>query len=208
MKTILKSTTILFLFWILSANRLQAQDLASMKDAFTNSYIYEYNKEYSKAIAEILKVYNASSYETNLRLGWLYYENGAYTNSVQYYEKAVALMPKSIEALSGYILPQSALSNKEKVLNSYKEIIKIEPNNSVANYNLGVIYYFNKDYKTACEYLEKASGLYPFDYYINIYLAWTYLKLARKSEAKTLFNRVLLIVPTDTSAKEGLLQIK
>lgn len=73
---------------------------------------------------------------------------------------------------------------------------------------MGYIYYYKADYTTAQTYLEKVSVLYPFDYDITLLLAWTYLKLEKKLEAKELFRRVLRIKPTDTSAPEGLKLLK
>lgn len=185
-----------------------SQDIASMKDAFSVSYTYEKSKEYSRAITEILAVYNAASYEANIRVGWLYYKNGSYTTSAQYYAKAITLMPYSVEARLGYILPEKALGNNDLVKAAYEAILKIDPQNSYANYNIGLIYYNNKDYQTAFTYLEKVANMYPFDYDITILYAWTNFQLDKLREAKVLFTKALLIVPADESATEGLSLIK
>lgn len=194
--------------WTMCISASVAQDLTVMKDAFTLSYTYEDSKEYSKAITEILGVYNAASYEVNIRLGWLYYENGSYTTSAQYYAKAIVLMPYSIEARLGYVKPQKALGNWDLVKAAYESILKIEPMNSYANYNLGLIYYNNKNYLTAYTYLETVANLYPFDYDITVLFAWTNFQLGKLREAKILFTKVLLISPGDDSATEGLSLIK
>jgi len=199
--------TFIVVFFCISVTAF-SQDIATMKDAFTNSYAYETTKEYSKAISEILAVYDEKSYETNIRLGWLYYENGSYTTSAQYYAKAIALMPYSIEARLGYVLPEKALGNWDLVKAAYEAILKIDTQNSYANYNLGLIYYNNKDYQTAYTYLEKVANMYPFDYDITSLFAWTNFQLGKLSVAKVLFTKVLLISPGDTSATEGLSLIK
>lgn len=185
-----------------------AQDLTKMKDAFTNSYTYEKSKEYTKAITEIVAIYDETSYETNIRLGWLYYLNGAYTTSAEYYSKAIVLMPYSIEARYGYVLPEKALGNWDLVKAAYEAILKIDLQNSYANYNLGLISYNNKDYQSAYTYLEKVANMYPFDYDITILYAWTNFQLGKLDKAKVLFTKVLLISPDDSSAKEGLSYIK
>jgi tetratricopeptide (TPR) repeat protein len=205
MKTKSKIFITFFLIYSLSAF---TQDLSNMKDAFTNSYAYEKNKDYSKAISEIQKVYDEKSYETTIRMGWLYYESGSYTTSAQYYEKAIALMPYSIEARLGYILPEKALGNMDMVKAAYEAILKIDPQNSYANYNLGLIYYNNKDYQSSYSYLEKIANMYPFDYDITILYAWINIQLGKLREAKVLFTKSLLIKPDDTSATQGLSLIK
>ena len=185
-----------------------SQDLNSMKDAFTNSYAYEKTKEYSKAISEIQAIYDEKSYETNLRLGWLYYENGTYTTSVQYYSKAIALMPYSVEARLGYVLPEKALGNMNLVTAAYEAILKIDSQNSYANYSLGLINYNNKNYQSAFTYLEKIANMFPFDYDITVLFAWTNFQLGKLREAKVLFTKALLISPGDSSATTGLSLIK
>ena len=50
-----------------SATDLFAQEKVSMEEVFKNSYTYENNAEYSKAIEVLKKVYDESSYEINLR---------------------------------------------------------------------------------------------------------------------------------------------
>ena len=185
-----------------------SQDLNSMKDAFTNSYAYEKTKEYSKAISEIQAVYDEKSYETNLRLGWLYYENGTYTTSAQYYSKAIALMPYSVEARLGYVLPEKALGNMNLVTTAYEAILKIDSQNSYANYNLGLINYNNKNYQAAFTYLEKIANMFPFDYDITVLYAWTNFQLGKLREAKVLFTKALLISPGDASATTGISLIK
>jgi len=205
---VLKNRFIIIIILVCTLNFAYSQDIVNMKDAFASSYTYEKNKEYSKAIAEILSVYNASSYEANIKLGWLYYKNNANITSAQYYSKAAVLMPYSVEALLGYVMPEKALGNYDIVIATYLAILKIDPQNSYSNYNLGLIYYGKKDYKTAFTYLEKIANMYPFDYDITVLFAWTNFQLGKLREAKVLFTKALLITPGDASATEGLSLIK
>lgn len=184
------------------------QENTATLDAFTNSYKYEKAGEYSKAVEEIKKVYAESSYEINLRLGWLTYSSGLFTESVAYYQKAITLMPYALEPKFGLTYPASALGNWDQVKTQYNEILKIDPNNTKANYKQGSIYYGEEDFNTAYKYFEKVVNLWPFDYDGVIMFAWTNFKLGKLREAKVLFNNVLLLSPDDTSAKEGLGLIK
>ncbi len=182
----------------------RAQDTKAIQDAFEKSYLYEYSGDYTKAVDALKNVYNADSYELNLRLGWLTYMGGFFTESIAYYQKAMDLKPLSIEAKLGFVYPASALGNWEQVKTQYNEILKIDPQNTLANYRLGSIYYGNEDYTTALKYFEKVVNLFPFDYDgLNMY-AWTNLKLGKFREAQVLFNKVLMNKPNDSSALQGL----
>jgi len=185
-----------------------SQDFKKIQEAFTNSYKLETSGDYMKAADMLKSVYDENSYEINLRLGWLNYMAGLFTESISYYQKAVALMPYSIEAKLGIVNPAAAVGNWEQVKTQYNEILKIDPQNTTANYRMGVIFYGKQDYNTAFKYFEKVVNLYPFGYDALIMYAWCNYKLGKLREAKVLFNKVLMYSPTDASALEGLGLIK
>ncbi|MBN1650074.1 MAG: tetratricopeptide repeat protein [Bacteroidales bacterium] len=189
---------------VFSMQGLFAQNINDIINAFGESYAYEKEGNYSEAIKCLKNVYMENSYELNLRLGWLDYMAGSYTESVTYYNKALSLMPYSEEARFGLILPKLALGKINEVITLYKQIIENSPNNTQANYRLGLIYYEQKEYITAFNYFQKVVQLYPFDYDSLLMLAWTQLKLGRNRDAKVLFQKVLMYSPNDASALEGL----
>lgn len=181
---------------------------ATLQKAFSASYTNEYNRKYNDAIADLTRLNDNESYEVNLRLGWLYYANKSYAQSVACYQKAIAAKAYSIEAKLGIIKPLSVQENWEKVAQEYNNILKIDAQNSTANYWLGVLYYNQKKYEQAGKLFEKVVNLYPFDYDGTHMLAWTYLNMGRNNDAKVLFNKALLIRPADASTLSGLSKIK
>lgn len=193
---------------LLISNIVFAQNDANIQKAFTESYTHEYNKVYGDAINSLIKVYDESNYEINLRLGWLNYSNKNYVQSQNYYQKAVNLKPYAIEAKLGLIKPLSLLENWDNVFQTYDDILKIDPQNTTANYWAGVILYNRKKYEQAAKLFEKVVNLYPFDYDSNHMLAWSYLNLGKNNNAKTLFTKALLIKPGDTSSLDGLSKCK
>ncbi len=178
------------------------------QDAFNNSYTLEYYGEYTEAAKAIKKDYDEKSYETNIRAGWLHYEAGLYVESQNYYKKAIGLKPNSIEAKLGYIYPAAALGNWDQVVEQYKNILKVDPQNTTANYRLGLIYYERKDFKSAYTYFEKVVNIYPFGYDALLMYAWSNFQLGKTKEAKVLFKKSLLLYPTSESALQGLSLIK
>ena len=183
---------------------LSAQTPDELQAAFSSSYTHEEAKEYDAAIKNLLDYYEASSYEINVRLGWLNFYAGDYPNSLKYYRVAMELMPYSIEAKFGYILPLAAQGNWNEVIGIYQEVIKTDPQNSYANYKLGAIFYERADYETAKSHAEKVVNMYPYDYDAVVLLGWINLKMEDYRKAKILFNKSLLILPGNTSAIEGL----
>lgn len=195
---------ILVLFQISARSSTDLGPGEDLQKAFKESYSYETNGDYVSAIEVLKKVYDDKLYEINLRLGWLYYANKQYDESVNYYGKAVSIMPKSIEAKFGLVYPLSAQEKWEKVYALYADILAIDPNNTKANYYMGLGYYYKADYQNAYKYFEKVTALYPFDFDSELMLAWTNFQLGKSKEAEILFRRVLLISPDNSSALEGL----
>ncbi len=185
-----------------------AQNDNALQKAFSDSYTQEYNKKYTEAIATLNKVNSDNSYETNLRLGWLHYNNKNYPQSQLHYQKAVQLKPYSLEARLGLVKPLSALESWDKVLEQYEEVLKIDPQNYTAAYWAGVIQYNRKKYDAAIRLFEKLVNLYPFDYDANHMLAWCYLNTGRNNDAKLLFQVALLNRPGDASCLSGLAKIR
>ncbi|MDD2197919.1 MAG: tetratricopeptide repeat protein [Bacteroidales bacterium] len=195
---------------VLLVTALQSKTFSqdNVTTAFKESYALEQKGDYIKAVERLHKVYNNDSYELNLRLGWLYYLADKPNESENYYGKAISLKPYSIESRLGMAYPLVAQAKWEELITLYTKILEIDPQNSLANYRMGLIYYNKGNYESADKYLDKVINLYPFDYDTMILLAWNKFALQKFKEAKILFNKVLLHTPDDASALEGLKIIK
>jgi tetratricopeptide (TPR) repeat protein len=196
------------LFLLCSLTLFSQTSYTTLQEAFAKSQEYEGRGNFADAIATMKTIYQEDSYEINLRLGWVTYLNGSFTESAAYYQKAIKLKPYALEPKFGYVYPASALGNWDQVVGQYNEILVIDPQNTLANYRMGSIYYGRKDYAKAEKYLEKVINLYPFDYDSMLLYAWTNYKLGKLREAQVMFNKVLLHKPKDVSALEGLSLIK
>jgi len=191
-----------------SAGNTNAQYDAKTMAAFADSYKSELNGNYVMSVSEIKSVYQADNYSINARLGWLLFLAKQYTESVNYYDKAIKLQPYGIEARFGMIKALNALESWDKVKEQYEAILKIDSQNTTSLYWLGVLLYNRKEYDSAGKNFEKIVNLFPMDYGSIIMLAWTRLYQGKKSDAKVLFNQALLLSPNDSSATSGLNQLK
>ncbi len=184
MKKILFTSTLLFFVTIINAQKNE------LLNAFEQSYSNEKNKEYAKATYDLESIYlnHMSNYEINLRLGWLKNSSGDLKESENYYSKAIQLKPLALEALYGKILPLIGQEKYSKVIQLSEKALTISPNDSKAEYFIGLANYYKKNYLKSEKYLEKALNKYPFDLDINLMLGWTKLALGKKNEAKSLFQ--------------------
>ena len=200
----MKKIIFIIMMMVYLAGTSAGQDFTALSEAFKRSYSYENESKFTEAAGELKKVYDATSYEINIRLGWLTYKDSSYIESMEYYQKAIDLKPFAIEPRFGYVSPASAAGNWNQVEEQYTKILSVDPMNSKANYWLGVILYNREQFDTALKYFEKVTNLYPYDYDCTIMYAWTNFKLGKLREAKVLFQKALLITPGDASALEGL----
>lgn len=207
MELLRKSLTIL-LFVAISFSTMAQVNHDVLEAAFSRSYQHEKSGDFSASMDDLKKVLDDSSYEMNLRLGWLNYNAGLFDESIIFYSKAQKLMPYSEEARFGLILPLAALGRWKEVIERYDNILEISPNNTVALYRLGLVYYGRKNYTQAYPLFKKVVDLYPFGYDGLLMLGWTSFFLGKNNDAKILFNKVKLYNPNDDSANEGLKLIK
>lgn len=176
----------------------------TLSAAFARSHACEARLNYTEAIAALKDAYDRSSYEANLRMGWLHYKAGMHKESLAYYKIAAGLMPYAIEAKLGCTYPAAALGNTEELIRQYDQVLTIDPQNATANYWRGMIHYGKKEYAQAFKCFEKLVNLYPFGHDGLLMFAWTSLRLGKTREAVVLFHKVLLLDPSDKSALEGL----
>jgi len=187
-------------------NNKAAQD-KSIREAFALSYKAEASQDYRGAIQamETLGIETVHAiYEVNLRMGWLSYKAGDNDRAALYYRRAMVLAPQATEPLWGILMPYTAKEEWVKAETIYKDLLKLDPKNGTANYQLGLIYYYRQNYPEALKYLEVSLKMSPFDYYSMLMNGWTRYFMGQKDEAKTLFERVLRYTPQDASALEGL----
>ena len=196
--------TLLLVITLIAATHSHAQYSEAVLKTFQQNYALEKSGDFKKAIQQIMAVYQAESYEMNLRLGWLHYNAGMWNESKQYYGRALDLLPYSEEARFGIILPLTAQASWDEVIKYYNQILANNPGNTVALYRLGMVYYGRKEWVQAARNFQKVVDLYPFGYDGLLMMAWTNLQLGKTREAKVLFNKVLLYSPGDASALEGL----
>jgi tetratricopeptide (TPR) repeat protein len=207
MELLIKKIKLKFLFILLSAF-VFGQDSNTLINAYNQSLSLEAGYKYQEAINLMQSQYDSKNYEITIRLAWLNYLNGDFATSINQYKTAIELKPQAIEPRIGIIYPYTFMQNTEAIIIEYKEILKLDPNNTSVLYKLGTIYYNRLQFNEALIYFDKILKLFPSDYNTLLMSGWTNLKLGNKQEALKQFNNVLMISYNDSSALEGLSLLK
>jgi len=164
--------------------------------------MYEFLKLYDLAIEEYKKFLRnmPNDKEVIIRLGNLYFQTKRIEDAIKMYEKVLKMDKNNVVALTN--LGVVYYNNKEisnaieyfnKVLTISKKKNIVEPRN--VNFYLGKIFFENKNYQTAKEYLETEYKKYP-DNLENIFLLIkTYYFLKEYDNAYQLIQQIKEFVP-------------
>ena len=181
-----------------------------ISNAYHNSFKYEKEKDYDNSIKAIIPVFESypKGYTVNLRLGWLYYLKGAFKNSKVHYNKALSIVPTSVEAMLGLSLPLIAQKRWEDVVKLMYKILKIDYYNFYGNLRLSLALRNLSKYSEAQKIDEKMLAIYPANVTFLTELAVNIYKQGKYTYAKSLFGDVLTLDPENSVAKMYLKKIE
>ncbi len=202
---IMKKLTLLFL--LISVN-LYALNESEIRETYSKSFNYEKIQNYTDAIKSMMTVYQEypKAYTVNLRLGWLYYLNGNYANSLRHYDNAVSIMPFSLEAKSGRLLPLLAQEKYSEVENKAFDILNVDFYNYYGNLRLCYALRKQKKFDIAEKIASKMLAVYPTD--ITLLTEYALVKIGKESiedAGKVLYN-IQILDPENVIAKDFFLK--
>jgi tetratricopeptide (TPR) repeat protein len=148
-------------------------------------------------------VYNdyPETYTVNLRLGWLYYLNENYANSLEHYGKAIKISPYSLEAKLGELLPLLARERYGEVEKKAFQILDADYYNYYGNLRLVFALRMQQKSDLAEKIALKMLAIYPID--VSFLTEYALIKFAQgeKDTAFKLFYDILILDPENVTAK-------
>jgi tetratricopeptide (TPR) repeat protein len=97
-----------------------------------------------------------------VRMANAWYDAGAYFQAEQYYARYLKeFNPKDVAARIDYAYTILRQGREDEAIAETKRALEFEPKRVEAIYNLGVIYYGKKDFKSAKEWFEKCIEIAP-----------------------------------------------
>ncbi len=186
-----------------------AESKKEIDEALRISVQHEGSRKYAEAIQALLGPATAhpQDYLLNLRLGWLYYLNGAYDNSAERYYAALQVAPRSTEAGVAYLLPLLFQGRYRDAESFARDIIRSDPKNYYANLRLAVALRWQGKYAEAEQVVKPMLAAYPADIYFLSEMAMLNLAQNRKEAARKLFADVLALDPDNATAKQQIRQL-
>ena len=91
------------------------------------------------------------------------YDRGAYEIAIQEYEKALELAPENVDILVNLGAVCLQKRRVDKAIDYFSRALTIDPNNSMALYDIGKAYMYKQDYRLGYLAFQQASNLLPED---------------------------------------------
>ena len=128
-------------------------------------------------------------------------EQFKYAEAAKEFEEATRLAPDWLPARInlGMALYNSASEDKDPVLPKaiavFEQVLKDDPDNHYAHFNLGVIYKYQAKYDLAKSHFRKVTELDPSDDRAWLYLGQSYVDAQTSEESKRCFQKALDLNP-------------
>lgn len=181
-----------FCFSLLFANN------QTIQKSYLQSYNYEQIGKYQDAIKVLLPLHNKypHGYTLNLRLGWLFYLDGHYTDAIKYYKKASLIKTHTLEPLLGLIRVYLTTYSYKEAENISTEILKKDYYNYYANLYICKALIGEKKYKIAIAVINKMLTLYPTDVSFLEELFISY-KATSNKRYQDIYKSILILDPNN-----------
>lgn len=129
-----------------------------------------------------------------------------YTQAIQQYKNAIAILPENTEALYNLGVCYYSTGDKANALKVYQQVLTITPEYTNAANNAGVLYFEQKDYKTAQKYFEQALKYAPANADALANLGAIYHNLGNMEMAIEYYKKALVLNPGNQNTRNNLMK--
>lgn len=169
-------------------------------DPWKESYRLEEVFQYDAAI-KALKSISSDSELVTLRRGWLNYLKGAHSKSIEHYKKAIKSNSNSLDGRLGIILPLLEQQRWREAASNANKVIEVAPWNYYAHVRLMLTEEALKQWDKLSKHSAAVHQRYPSDATVLVYMARASHKLGNKKQAKSLYEKVIELIPDHFEAK-------
>ncbi|MBF0118566.1 MAG: tetratricopeptide repeat protein [Desulfobacterales bacterium] len=199
MKPILITLLLIMFNANLFAKEMTYTDITS---DYNKSYEHERQNKYKEAIDDLRNIHAnyPDTYTVNFRMGWLYYLNKNYANSIENLQKALSISPASIEVLNTIVLVYAAKGEWNKVEEQSVKALKIDYYNITANSWYSHALKMQGKYDLAIKVDQKMLAVYPTSILFLQELGINLFLNKQKEESKAVLSNLKILNPSNEIA--------
>lgn len=174
----------------------------SHNDIWKKSHYFEKQGDYEKAASVIKAKVDANDEYALLRYAHLKYEQGEYNESIDAYDRAMEISPKSLDAKLGILLPYIAQQRWRQVMIYTRQILVLSDWNYAAHENLMMAEEKTKKWHTLNRHAARLSKVYPTNAEVLAYYGRAKDWQGDKRVAKAAYAKVLMREPENAEAMD------
>lgn len=205
-------TGLTLLLWVvallvpLPGSAQNAPGTVDVAEAYARSFGYERTEAYEDAVRALAPVYEAypKGYTVNLRMGWLFYLNGNYSNAEAHYESAEAAAPTALEPRLGRLLPLLAQERWADAEALGYQIVSQDHYSYYGNLRLAAALRMQGKLDAAYQLALKMVTAYPTDVLHLVEFARIVEARGDVEEARRIFGEILILDPENEVARRSL----
>lgn len=137
----------------------------SARAIYVKALTYFEDRDWDRALLEFQRCLNVDPtfYKALFKIALCYYNKQQYALEIQYYERCLDLNPTYVEALRNCGNAYLAADELEKAVRMYQRVLKdkLVPDDEVALYNLGLVYFDLQQYELSIKYLDRYIRAHP-----------------------------------------------
>jgi tetratricopeptide (TPR) repeat protein len=166
----------------------------------------ERDGRYDEALAlnEAIRSDHADLYLINYRAGRLHFLKQDYAAAVESYRRAANLSPSAINPLLELAACYVRLDQTDQAILAYQSVLALDPMNPAANSRLADLHFQRQNYATADAFYLRLCALHPEDLDVATRYGWSQFRQERISQARAVFQAVLIAAPLHEQALSGL----
>lgn len=170
--------------------------------AWTDSYLLENAGKYAQAGEAIEPILRANPYHqfALMRRGWLSYLQGNMNDALTYYNRAISLNPKALDARLGLTLPLLAQQRWTEAAVELQKVIDVSPQDYTANLRMLICLEGLQRWEDMSKLANNMAARYPSDTSMAVYLARAEIWRGNNKAAKNAYLKVLERDPNHAEA--------
>lgn len=173
-----------------------------VKMGFINKQIKRYTKAAS-CFKEALKL-EPNNIQFLRDISSVLFENKNFRESIPYLERVAEIEPDCASNWDSLAFCLLRIGHYAKAESLFKKALGLDDQNATINFDLGMFYKNQEQYKKALEYLIRASKLGPDDDFVWFMLGHAYQKLEMSDEAIETYDIAVEVNPRNDSAWNNL----
>uniref|UniRef100_A0A7S3NPU3 UDP-N-acetylglucosamine--peptide N-acetylglucosaminyltransferase SPINDLY n=1 Tax=Aureoumbra lagunensis TaxID=44058 RepID=A0A7S3NPU3_9STRA len=150
---------------------------------------------------KILDQLDSKNHSALYNLGYIYEEQGKYSEAISHFKSALNLAPRDTDALVNIGNCHMQTGDLDQAISAYRAVISLNPNCAIGHYNLGSALHAQRKLSLAASHFQNTIALEPNYADAHFNLGIVYQEQAQPALALQSYDHAYILDPNLTDAK-------